>query len=234
MRPRYARIRPLTESDVTSVLDWMEGKDTGGAVQALIAACADGDGSGLWILVHLDGGVVWGLVDDGDARLARSADPTWPPAPSRDRLQQLRVFGTAGELLVWRDEDIGTPAGRLIEDEEGGDKDPVWGWKDEHYVVAGTEIIRDAGISDDRFTAVREANGRAQVLPLRLEADDFALSGAPAGRGMHVVRLVVRHYLEENSENGCVRVAASRLVRLHKPTGGRYAAPMPGGAEEEP
>jgi len=78
-----------------------------------------------WLLVHADDGVIWGKVrEDGVVALSGELfnDPDKYPTVAVElraiTIQQARLFGLAGELLVWRvDEGF---AVRRIED---GDRD---------------------------------------------------------------------------------------------------------------
>ena len=75
-----------------------------------------------WLLAHADDGVIWGKRQaDGTLLLSSDvfSDPEAYPSVAvllrAITLQQARIFGPAGELLIWRtDEDL---AGRMVKDE---------------------------------------------------------------------------------------------------------------------
>lgn len=167
----------------------------------------------VWLLAHTDSGVTWGLVENGTMRLSSRAVAAWPTPPiDPGSLQQLRVFGAHGEILIWRDEDHRAPMklrGRKLLDREDGsppDTQPRVGRR----VVAASRVA-PRGASVGGFTAVAEGNGRTQVVPLALSDADFA----PKGRkGWYPLALEIKEYFERDPDTGCVRIAASRLVGL--------------------
>ena len=57
----------------------------------------------LFLLVHADDGVIWGRFDNkGELHLSGKAFPKFVSVKLRVvMLQQARLFGEAGELLVW-------------------------------------------------------------------------------------------------------------------------------------
>jgi CRISPR-associated protein (TIGR03984 family) len=160
-------------------------------------------------LAHCDDGVTWGRVDDGKAVLSSEQFPNWKtPSPHAKNLQQLRAFGLEGELLLWRDEDNFTEhKGRILTDVHNARRTGPTRPKDECYLIAARRAIAGANSSKDGFTVVTDVDGRIQVVPLPLTDQDFE-------EGKFPLRLRVRHYFTTDEENGCVRIAASRLVDL--------------------
>jgi CRISPR-associated protein (TIGR03984 family) len=153
-----------------------------------------------WLLAHADDGVIWGQRE-GDGTLSLSsdafADPNRHPAiavPLRAQtLQQVRVFGPGGELLVWRTQN--GFAARLIED---GPQPPPDALPDEGYLLWSL-----GGIVETRegFTLLQEGQqGLRHALPITPP-----IRSRPA--------LVVRHYLDYDDE-GQAYVCLSRLVDL--------------------
>jgi CRISPR-associated protein (TIGR03984 family) len=210
MTLRGAHLSSLPASEVRALLDWLEASASPGkSLEAM--------GTGPhWVLAHCDDGVTWGLVDEGRVRWAEGA---WAgPRPTRANVQQVRVFGPEAEFLVWRVEGEGTFQARRLADGE-----PSKDWcrpKEERFLIAATRMADDVATGHADFSAVDERDGRRQVLPpvcdplddrprgLRgLTADDFE-------KGAYGVGLELHHYLDEDDGTGCVRVAASRLVRL--------------------
>jgi CRISPR-associated protein (TIGR03984 family) len=155
-----------------------------------------------WFLAHADDGVIWGRREEnGTLKLSSDVfrDHERYPAvavPLRAKtLQQARVFGAAGELLVWKEEE-GFSA-RLIQESGQVREEDIY---DEFHLVWGR------GKSDvvevrDRFTLLREGSqGICHAPPMPMPSK---------GR----LALVVRHYLDFDEE-GQAYVALSRLKDL--------------------
>jgi len=171
-----------------------------GSIDALLAWVCDGaapvDVAGRWLLAHCDDGVVWGIRGDDDRwTLSGQVFPSESPTLTKKSVQQLRVFGEDGELLVWR-HDMGVRARWLADAIEEA---PGWmAPDDEERLLLGEHPER----STRGFTLLRDATGARQVVPL----------GAIAKGERPTLR--VRHYFERDAESGAVRVAASRLVAV--------------------
>lgn len=165
-----------------------------------------------WALAHCDDGVTWGRYDRGTGvwRLGSEVAPGISPPIREESLQELRLFGETGEVLIWRGED--GLAGRELRDgvvarETGETPDPLRP-SDEARVLGGNTVR--SRLPHD-FTHVADGAGAEQILPLSVTTEQ--LQGKE-------VRLVVRHYYEEDEETGTVRVTATRLVKLE--SGGRH------------
>ncbi len=106
-----------------------------------------------WLLAHAEDGVIWGKLRQDDQRgevlaLSCEAYPNRVLGLRWETLQQARLFGEAGELLVWPgplDQDGRTTwQARLIRDDEGGpateyiDEDQLlWG---DHPTAASSQV----------------------------------------------------------------------------------------------
>lgn len=75
--------------------------EVAGAQPALAPEGADGL---VWCLAHCDDGVTWGRYDAQTQRwiLGSQAEPAVSPLIRHDSLQELRIFGCPGEVLIWR------------------------------------------------------------------------------------------------------------------------------------
>jgi CRISPR-associated protein (TIGR03984 family) len=173
-------------------------------------------GQARWLLAHCDDGVVWGYRDSADTwrlssglvfpSLQKSASPTL----RHESLQQVRLFGDEGELLVWRDEV--SLRGRWLHDSGIDSLEEHQRPIDEYYLLLGDRMLDD---SMDGFTLVGDAAGSRHSVPVECSAGDFDLRYR--GRGdppPWPLQLHVRHYLEQDERSGTVRIAASRLVRV--------------------
>lgn len=154
-----------------------------------------------WLLAHADDGVIWGKRQ-ADSTLKLSSDvfddPAQYPAIAVElrtvTLQQVRLFGPAGELLVWRTE-AGFVA-RLLTDEGVGleslpcEKHLLWHQGDP------VQTYPDVG-----FALLQEGQqGQRHAPPV-----------IPQGKRRPA--LIVRHYVDYDEE-GQAYIALSRLVGL--------------------
>lgn len=147
-----------------------------------------------YLLAHADDGVIWGRVDDDDLHTSYGIAPTSPPLRS-STLQQARLFGPAGELLLWRSDD-GWRA-RFVADRGESTDDFV----DEAQILWGDTVEK----TQDGFTLVREGSqGMRHAVPIAVTADQLV---------QRKLRLRVRHYITEN-DDGEASITLSRLVQL--------------------
>ena len=154
-----------------------------------------------WLLVHADDGVIWGRREaDGDLRLSSEVfddQQRYPAIAVKLRaqtLQQARVFGPDGELLVWRT-DNGFAA-RLIEDGQDPPEDALP--EDEEHLLWG---LGEPPEPHEGFTLFAEGQqGLVHAPPIAI-------------RGSRRPRLKVRHYLDYDEE-GQAYVCLSRLVDI--------------------
>lgn len=146
------------------------------------------------LLAHADDGVIWGRANDDGLHTSHGIAPESPPLRATT-LQQCRLFGPAGELLVWRIND-GWRA-RYVTDTTDHSDDTI----DEDQILWGSNVET----VKDRFTLVREGSqGMRHAVPIVVSNQQLE---------RHQLRLRVRHYINENID-GEARVTLSRLVRL--------------------
>lgn len=178
MKPRLDADVEITSVSAPELADWF-------AEQA-IAEMA-------FFLAHADDGVIWGQVVGGKLTLAGDAIPEVQVLLRPATLQQARLFGPAGELLLWRDN--GKFRVRCIAD---GAESPEHALPLETYWLWGTQGVKSAG----GFQLLEEgAQGLRHAPPI---------SALPGGQR---VALAVRHYLAYDAE-GRARISASRLYDL--------------------
>ncbi len=149
-----------------------------------------------YLLAHTDDGVMWGIIEKGTLHL--SSQQQWQ-AVSRQvqltgvKIQQLRLFGSAGELLIWRVGE-GVFNGRLLAD---GPTAPPNSYE-EHHLLWG-EGVETGG----KFTLLRDG-----------EQELYHAPPLPQARGRRA-RLKVRHYIEYDARQQAY-VGLSRLVGLEQ------------------
>ncbi len=144
-----------------------------------------------WLLAHADDGVIWGKVRDGKLHLSGDAFPQTSPPLRAATLQQARLFGPEGEILVWK-EDAGWRARRI----QDGDGDKVEYYDEAHLLWGDREEGRQDGFV--LLCQGREGLRHAPPLPKGVQP--------PA-------RLHVRHYLAYDPD-GQACIAYSRLVGI--------------------
>lgn len=150
-----------------------------------------------WLLVHADDGVIWGRRQaDGTLKVSGDAfsDPQrYPALAVRLRaltVQQLRIFGPDGEILLWR-EDEGFQGRQILD----GASAPENSWE-EQQLLWGTPQAQAGG-----FTLLEEGQqGQIHAVPLAVGNDERAV-------------LTVRHYLGMR-DDGQAFAQLSRLVTL--------------------
>lgn len=149
-----------------------------------------------YLLAHTDDGVVWGIIEKGVLNL--SSQQQWQ-AVSRQaqltgmKIQQLRLFGPAGELFFWRVEE-GVFNGRYLTDAPTPPTDSY-----EEYHLLWGEGVETGG----KFTLLRDG-----------EQELYHAPPLPQARGRRV-RLKVRHYIEYDARQQAY-VGLSRLVDLEQ------------------
>ncbi|MGH8884228.1 MAG: type III-D CRISPR-associated protein Csx19 [Egibacteraceae bacterium] len=185
-------LSPLSPEDCGQLLDWVLGE----------GPPPDDAGNPRWLLAHCDDGVVWGhrRTPDGSWALSSAAFPAVSPPLRAGTLQELRVFGFDEERLVWRAD--GGLAGRRLRDAPNGRGEGT-----EH--VEDVRIVRGEHVPEEPrsgFTLVTDSAGSRHAVPTACAEAEF--------KNGQRVRLVLRHYLEQDSKTGAVRIAATRLVDL--------------------
>jgi CRISPR-associated protein (TIGR03984 family) len=154
-----------------------------------------------WLLAHCDDGVVWGRRNAEGWRLSFEPFPAISPRLGTENLQQIRLFGPEGELLVWRADD--RFRGRLLTHQPDG-ADPSLNPETQDYVLIGDRVLQSAR---DGFTVVGDGRGSRHAAPLICPESAF-----PVQPRRHPLRLKVWHYFAADTESGLVRVVASRLA----------------------
>jgi CRISPR-associated protein (TIGR03984 family) len=154
-----------------------------------------------WLLAHADDGVIWGkLQEDGTLLLSSDVfdDPIEYPSVAvllrAVTLQQVRAFGPAGELLIWRTDD--GFAGRLLND----DQIELEALPDEEHLLwhLGNPVRVDQRTG---FALLQEGQqGQRHAPPV-----------IPQGRRRPA--LTVRHYVDYDDEDQAY-IALSRLLGL--------------------
>ncbi len=154
-----------------------------------------------WLLAHADDGVIWGVWRESECllALAHTAFPHHSPPLRWPTLQHCRLFGPAGELLLWPGDQGWHAILRRDDMSEGSEQD----YLEEEHLLWGDNAVE----CKEGFCLVREgARTILHALPL---------STTPTKHQR--ARLRVRHYLATDAETGMVRIAASRLVDLIAP-----------------
>ncbi|NJM59615.1 MAG: TIGR03984 family CRISPR-associated protein [Oscillatoriales cyanobacterium RU_3_3] len=152
-----------------------------------------------YLLAHADDGVIWGRFDNGKLTTAEQVfypcDKVYFPKLRLLTLQQCRIFGQNGEVLLWRTIDrkfkwrfIGNP-----EEDKISESQILWGTN---------------GIKKDNFTLLWDGS---QGLKHAVPFTEIELDG---DRLVKPVHLLVHHYIKYEKETGLARIYLSRLVDL--------------------
>jgi len=149
-----------------------------------------------WLLAHAEDEVVWGRVENGKLLLSRPGDLR--PAT----LLECRLFSQAGELLVWRAD--GAWEARLVKEDSN---DKAVKWIDEYQILWGSRVDSTATHVPEGFTPLIEVeqNGMRHRVPCAVSDADLANAR---------LRLQVRHYLDNDRDNGETSIVLSRLVKV--------------------
>jgi CRISPR-associated protein (TIGR03984 family) len=152
-----------------------------------------------YLLAHAEDGVVWGHFDD-EGNVITSTEPQelFPkyqlPVFKYETLQQCRVFSDTAEIMFWRTES-GLNA-RVIEDNQNTESIT------EEQILWGTQAEQ----VNHNFTLVSDGSqGLSHAVPL---------TNIKFHKKHRPLRLVVRHYLDEDETTGLARIYLSRLVSL--------------------
>lgn len=165
-------------------------------LQEAIAGRAGDVGNPAVVLAQFDHGVFTAIVENSAL--------TWCPSASGIdpvNLIDLRLFGPAGELHIWRQSD----ESGSFEERFRGDAGESF---EENQALWGTDVDLN---TDGMWVRVFEARGISYELPVA------GIGNPPVGRKI-LPQLKVRHYYtrdEGDEAIGLARVVDSRLVSLH-------------------
>jgi CRISPR-associated protein (TIGR03984 family) len=159
-----------------------------------------------WLLAHADDGIIWGQFR-GDTLVIAADIVTALPLPRvqcaalrEETLQEVRLFGEAAELHLWRDSSLAPWQACRLDDAKGSPGAETCAAFDEAHLLWGTRPIAGA----DGFTLVEHGSeGLRHVVPLAIPLETDLVKNP--------LRLWVRNYF---SDRGRARVFASRLLRL--------------------
>lgn len=199
-------LTPLDSPTCERYISWLLGEENTAVPE---------EASGLvWALAHCDDGVTWGCYDAAARawRLGNQVAPEVSPPIRSETLQELRLFGEDGEVLIWRT-DAGFQGRVLREADPAADRNdeanplrPL----DESRVLRGALVVAQC---EHGFTHIGDGTGAEQVLPLAVSNEQLRNAQ---------IRLNVCHYYESDADTGAVRIAATRFVTLT--TGGSHGA----------
>ena len=140
-----------------------------------------------WLLVHADDGVIWGELRNDKIHLSSKL---FGPALRAKPLQMARLFGTNGELFIWRT-DYSSWQARLVLDIHGQEIE----YFDENMLLWGTRLENS---NDDFFLWKHGSEGLRHAPPVDSSRD---------------LKLKVRHYIDYDKD-GQAYIKYSRLVTI--------------------
>lgn len=140
-----------------------------------------------WLLVHADDGVIWGELRDNKIHLSSKL---FGPALRAKTLQMARLFGTIGELFIWRTNYCSWQA-RLVIDNQGQDIE----YFDETMLLWGTRFENS---NDGFFLWEHGSEGLRHAPPVDIKEN---------------LKLKVRYYINYD-DDGQAYIQFSRLVSI--------------------
>lgn len=189
--PSRPRIEPLAQEKIPA--------DFAGNNGQWLVECATGllGVNGVsYALIHADDGVLWGLVNSN--QLSRPSPSDWSPELRTTTIQQCRIFGTKGELFIWREAE-GQWLGRVVIEDANVTYEQI----EEAQIMYGSRAGSSQSVPAG-FTPIFEVTtGIRQIVPVTITQDQF-------DKGQRVV-LNVKHYLSADQEGQAI-IKLSRLV----------------------
>jgi CRISPR-associated protein (TIGR03984 family) len=154
-----------------------------------------------YLLLHCMDGITWGRREGKGFVLGHQVFPHDLDTPTiqADTILQARIFGRPGEIFIWRTR-LTFAQRRILDPEQ-----PANEWCEDCYWLWGTGQISDKG-----FTLMNEGQQGFRHAPPK-----------PGIKSNQRLGLRVRHYLEEDKEDGWLRIRTSRLVDLEIVEGGQ-------------
>ncbi len=146
----------------------------------------------LYLLAHADDGVIWGRFPDGRLIISGEVFPEVAVKLRPKTLQQARLFGPAGEVLLWRVEG-GFRSNVTIDDADKSENDI----EESHHLWGAGKILD----TEKQFTLMEDGQqGLRHAIPCAITEHNYAA-------------LRVRHYVAYDEQNQAY-IARSRLVDL--------------------
>jgi len=155
-----------------------------------------------WLLAHCHDGVIWGELREGALALSCDLFTERGLTLRLSTLQQARLFGADGELLLWPGP-RGTWQITLRRDEPGDEAH----YFDEQHLLWGTRVL------DEKKGFLQLAEGVQGIV----HTPPITSPPSSAKQNEARARLKVRHYLGEDPTTGMLRVVGGRLVELLAP-----------------
>lgn len=158
-----------------------------------------------YLLAHTLDGVIWGKLHEGKLQLGQSA---YTPPFADDMLQEARLFGSAGEIYIWRSG--GAWHGRFIRAAQADEQATYIESIDEPQMLWGNQVES----RPNSFSVMSDgAQGLQHAVPC-IVPDPTAAQATknnPKQYKERPLRLVVRHYL---AQEAVAHIVTSRLVAL--------------------
>jgi len=199
--PEGCKIELLDSNDCRRILDWVTGNERfeGGLKDGIKADAY------AWLLAHCYDGVTWGRFDEERKSwlLSSAVFSDLCPPVSGDNLLEIRLFGSKDEIMIWRN-GAELSGRRLIDDYDENDDSPVRPHT-ETRILLGDRLVEEPR---EGFSRVRTAAGAEQAVPLECKENNFR-------GGRWPLRLKMRHYFQQDTVSGVVRVTATRLVDVY-------------------
>jgi len=170
-----------------------------------------------YLLAHAEDGVIWGYFNTGDRTLtiARDAFPNCGfPKLRLETLQQCRLFGKHGEVLLWKNSSqwctriiLETKVSELL-------KSGNIGIIPEAQILWGTQGKISA--INHNFTLLKDGSqGLKHAVPITVDENYFVKNKVDEKELYRPVSLEINHYFTTD-DDGISRIFLSRLVSIQK------------------
>lgn len=152
-----------------------------------------------YVLAHANDGVIWARVEGQVLITAHEAGDSNAPNLDLDQLQQMRLFGETGEVMLWRH----ASSWRFRTVSDAADGPEACPYYDEKQMLWGTEST----LLKSNFSLLTEGKqGQRHAVPI-------AVAGTLSDTRR--VTMTLRHYL--NNDSHPARVVLSRILAIHAP-----------------
>jgi CRISPR-associated protein (TIGR03984 family) len=167
-----------------------------------------------YLLAHTLQGVIWGRLISGTLTTSHDALRNYSPQLQPETLQQCFIFGAHTEVLLWQN-DGGWCARTMTDEVLDESLEASWAL-DEEQMLWGTRSEQQ----NNGFTLVCDGmEGLRHAVPQEVPDTAFQSNQQRLGGRLRPLRLLVRHYIREDSY-GVAYISHSRLVDLLPPKKG--------------
>jgi CRISPR-associated protein (TIGR03984 family) len=193
----------INDNDNSTLIDWLQKQAQTYHLQYLLA--------------HAEDGVIWGRFNENYQPIAAESVFCQKkfnidlPKLRLLTLQQCRIFGENGEILLWKSQKKWQA--RLIKDNRSIEH------IHEEQILWGTQIEKGKNGEEGEQNGFTLLSDGSQGLKHAVPLTGFNNFIQDKKKLYRPVRLVINHYIKYNEETGIARIFLSRLVTLKAKAG---------------